>query len=96
MIDCLEAKKEAKMKVEYISTKEAETIRRQMPKSKTMEEYEGYWKQLPKGQVGKMVVGTKDGIRPQTVKSRLARAGRNLSLDTQTKRIQNTVLFWVR
>ena len=40
------------MKVEFITTKEAENIRRTMPKSKTMEEYESYWKQLPLGQVG--------------------------------------------
>jgi hypothetical protein len=84
------------MKVEYISTKEAENIKRTMPKSKTMEEYEGYLKQLPNGQVGKFEVSPKDGIKPQTIKSRLTRAGRNLSLDTQIKRIQNTVLFWVR
>ena len=84
------------MKVEYISTKEAEKIRRQMPKTKTMEEYETYWKQLPQGHVGKMVVDQKDGVRPQTIKSRLTRAGRNLNLDAQIKRVQNTVLFWIR
>jgi len=62
--------------------------------SKTMEEYEGYWKQLPKGQVGKILVGQKDGIKPQTVKNRIRRAGLYLGLDSQIKRVGNTVLFW--
>jgi len=62
--------------------------------SKTMEEYEGYWKQLPKGQVGKIRVGQKDGIKPQTVKNRIRRAGLYLGLDSQIKRVGNTVLFW--
>jgi len=83
------------MKLEFISTKEAENIRRQMPKSKTMEEYESYWKKLPQGQVGKIEVGTKDGIKPQTVKNRIKRAGIFLGLDSQIKRVGNTILFWI-
>ena len=82
------------MKVEFISTKEAESIRRTMPKSKTMEEYEGYWKQLPLGQVGKMEVATKDGIKPQAVRGRLIRASKSLKLNVETKRVGNVVLFW--
>jgi len=82
------------MRVEYISTKEAENIRRTMPKSKTMLEYESFWQQLPNGQVGKMVVSQKDGIKSNTVRSRLIRAGKSLKLDFETKRIANTVLFW--
>ncbi len=38
------------MQVEYVTKEEAETIRRKMPKSKTMEEYESYLMQLPEGQ----------------------------------------------
>lgn len=83
-----------KMKVEYVSKEEAETIRRKMPKSKTMEEYESYLKQLPDGQVGKLVVDGKDSIKPQTVRSRLNRAGKSLKLNVETKRVGNTVLFW--
>ena len=82
------------MKLEFITQQEAETIKRKMPKSKTMEEYEGYLKQLPDGQVGKIEVTTKDGIKPQTVRNRLNRASKNLELNIQTKRVGNTVLFW--
>ena len=84
------------MKVEFITTKEAESIRRTMPKSKTMQEYETYWKQLPLGQVGKMEIAPKDGIKPQAVRSRLIRAGKSLKLSFETKRIANTVLFWCK
>ncbi len=82
------------MKVEFITPEEADTIKRKMPKSKTMEEYEGYLKQLPDGQVGKIEVAQKDGIKPQTVRSRLIRAGNNLNIDVETKRVGNTILFW--
>ena len=82
------------MKLEIITKEEAEKIRRTMPKSKTMEEYEGYLKQLPDGQVGKIVVTQKDGIKPQTIRNRLTRASRNLELNIQTKRVGNTILFW--
>jgi hypothetical protein len=82
------------MKVEFITTKEAENIRRTMPKSKTMEEYEGYWKQLTDGKVGKFEVSLKDGIKPQAVRGRLIRASKSLKINVETKRIANTVLFW--
>ena len=82
------------MKLEFVTKEEAEKIRRTMPKSKTMEEYEGYLKQLPDGQVGKIVVTQKDGIKPQTIRNRLTRASRNLELNIQTKRVGNTILFW--
>jgi len=65
-----------------------------MPKSKTMEEYEGYLKQLPDGQVGKIEVAQKDNVKPQTVRARLNRASKNLGLNIQTKRVGNTILFW--
>jgi len=82
------------MKLEFITQQEAETIRRKMPKSKTMEEYEGYLNQLPDGQVGKIEVTLKDSIKPQTVRSRLVRASKNLGLSIETKRVSNVVLFW--
>jgi hypothetical protein len=82
------------MKLDFITPQEAESIRRKMPKSKTMEEYEGYLKQLPDGQVGKILVTQKDSIKPQTVRSRLNRASKNLKLDIETRRVANTVLFW--
>lgn len=82
------------MKVEFITPQEAETIRRKMPKSKTMEEYESYLMQLPDGQVGKLVVDGKDSIKPQTVRSRLNRASKSLNIDIETRRVGNTVLFW--
>ena len=65
-----------------------------MPKSKTMEEYEVYLKQLPDGQVGKIEVTLKDGVKPQTVRSRLNRAGMSLNIDVETRRVGNIVLFW--
>ena len=82
------------MKVEFITQQEAESIKRKMPKSKTMEEYEGYLRQLPEGQVGKIEVTQKDGVRPQTVRARLNRAGKSLELNIQTKRVGNVILFW--
>lgn len=82
------------MKLEFITPQEAETIKRKMPKSKTMEEYESYLKQLPDSQVGKLVVDSKDRIKPNTAKARLIRASKNLKLDIQTKRVANTILFW--
>ena len=81
------------MKVEFITTKEAENIRRTMPKSKTMLEYEGFIKQLPVGQVGKFEVTPKDG-KPNLVKSRLVRAGKSLGVGIEIKRVGNVVLFW--
>ena len=82
------------MKLEFITQEEAESIKRKMPKSRVMEEYEGYLKQLPENQVGKIEITQKDGIKPQTVRSRLVRASKNLELNIQTKRVGNTVLFW--
>ncbi len=82
------------MKLEFITPREAETIRRKMPKSKTMEEYEGYLMQLSDGQVGKLVVDSKDKIKPNTAKARLIRSSKNLKLDIETKRVANTILFW--
>ena len=82
------------MKLEYVTKEEADKIRRTMPKSKTMEEYEVYLKQLPDGQVGKIEVTLKDGVKPQTVRSRLNRAGMSLNIDVETRRVGNIVLFW--
>lgn len=82
------------MKLVFVTKEEADKIRRTMPKSKTMEEYEGYLKQLPDGQVGKIEVTQKDNVKPQTVRNRLNRAGKSLSIDIETKRIANTILFW--
>ena len=82
------------MKVEFITKEEAETIKRKMPKSKVMEEYESYLKQLPDGQVGKIEVTLKDGVKPQTVRSRLIRAGKSLNIVLEIKRVGNMVLFW--
>ena len=82
------------MKLEFITPQEAETIKRKMPKSRTMIEYEDYLKQLPDGQVGKLAVDKKDSIKANTAKARLIRASKNLKLNVQTKRVGNTVLFW--
>jgi hypothetical protein len=82
------------IKVEFITTKEAENIRRRMPKSKTVEEYEGYLKQIPDGKIGKFEVAPKDGTKPQNVRSRSVRAGKSLTLNVETKRVGNIVLFW--
>jgi hypothetical protein len=82
------------MDIKYISPQEAESIKRKMPKSKVMVEFEGYLKQLPDGQVGKIETTTKDGLKPQTVRGRLIRAGKNLNIDLETRRVGNVVLFW--
>lgn len=59
-----------------------------------MEEYEDYLKQLPEGQVSKIEVSQKNGIKPQTVRSRLNRASKNIKMDIETRKVANTVLFW--
>jgi hypothetical protein len=82
------------MKLDFITKEEAQTIRRTMPKTKVMEEFEGYLKQLPQGQVGKIIVVPKDNIKAQTIRSRLNKAGKSLKLDIQTRRVGNIVLFW--
>lgn len=82
------------MDIEYITPQEAETIKRKMPKSKVMQEYEGYLKQLPDGQVGKIEVAPKDGVRPYTVRNRLIKASRNLEMNIEVKRVSNVILFW--
>jgi len=82
------------VKLEFITPQEAETIKRKMPKSKTMIEYEDYLKQLPERQVGKLVVDKKDTIKPNTAKARLIRASKNLKLNVKTKRVESTILFW--
>ena len=82
------------MNVQYISQQDANNIKKQMPKSKTMLEYEVFWQRLPKGQIGKIDIAPKDGIKPNTVRSRLIRAGKSLKLNVETKRVGNTVLFW--
>ena len=82
------------MKVEFITPQEADSIKRTMPKSKTILEYEDYLKQLPEGQVGKIEVTQKD-VKLQTVRARLNRASKNLELYIQTKRVGNIVLFWI-
>jgi UDP-3-O-[3-hydroxymyristoyl] glucosamine N-acyltransferase len=82
------------VKLEFITIQEAESIKRKMPKSKTMMEYEDYLKQLPEKQVGKLVVDKKDTIKPNTAKARLIRASKNLKLNVQTKRVGSTILFW--
>jgi hypothetical protein len=82
------------MKLDFITQEEAQTIRRTMPKTKIQEEYEGYLRQLPDGHVGKIVVALKDNVKPQTVRSRLNKAGKSLKLEIQTRRVGNVVLFW--
>jgi hypothetical protein len=87
-------RQEVIMKLEFITQEEAESIKRKMPKSKVMEEYEDYIKQLPENRVGRIEVTQKDGVKPQTVRARLNRASKNLEMDIQTRRVANTVLFW--
>ena len=82
------------MKLKFITPEAADSIKRQMPKSRVMEEFEGYLKELPDGQVGKIEVTQKDSVKPQTVRARLNRASKNLELNIETKRVGNTVLFW--
>ena len=82
------------MNVQYISQQDANNIKKQMPKSKTMLEYEVFWQRLPKGQIVKIDIAPKDGIKPNTVRSRLIRASKCLKLTAKTKRVGNVVLFW--
>jgi len=82
------------MKLDFITPEQADSYKRKMPKSKVMLEYEGYVKQLPEGQVGKIEIDKKEFINPTTVKVRLIRAGKNLGISIKTRRVENVVLFW--
>jgi len=82
------------MKLEFITSEQAKHYKRKMPKSKVMQEYEGYLQQLPEGQIGKIEIDKVDCINPTTVKVRLIRAGRNLGMDIKLRRVENVVLFW--
>lgn len=83
------------MNIEFITQQEADSIKRKMPKSKIMLEYEGYLKQLTGGQVGKIDVSKKDDVKPYTVRNRLIKASKNLEMNIEVKRIGNTILFWI-
>ncbi len=82
------------MKLDFITPEQANNYKRKIPKSKVMLEYEGYVKQLPEGQVGKIEIDKKEFINPTTVKVRLIRAGKNLGISIKTRRVENVVLFW--
>ena len=82
------------MNIEFITKEQAETIKRKMPKSKIQIEYEGYLRQLPDGQVGKIEVSKKDDVKPYTIRNRMMKASRNLEMNIEIKRIGNTILFW--
>ena len=82
------------MNIEFITKEQAETIKRKMPKSKIQIEYEGYLRQLPDGQVGKIEVSKKDDVKPYTIRNRMMKASMNLEMNIEIKRIGNTILFW--
>ncbi len=82
------------MKLDFITPEQAQSYKRKMPKSKVMQEYEGYLQQLPEGQIGKLEIDKKDYTNPTTVKVRLIRAGRSLGMDIKTRRIEKVILFW--
>lgn len=82
------------MKNEYITFQQADKLTRKMPKSEVAKEYENYIKQLPQGQVGQITVDKKDGIKSNTAKARLIRAGRALGIELETKRVGTVVQYW--
>jgi hypothetical protein len=82
------------MKIDFITQQEADSIKRKMPKTKTMLEYEGYLKQLPDGQVGKIETTQKDDVKPYTIRNRLIKASKSLEMRIEVKRIGSTILFW--
>ena len=82
------------MKLEFITQEQAEAIKRKMPKTKVMQEYEDYLRRLPDKQVGRIEVSAKDDVKPYTIRNRLIRANKNLEIDIEVKRIGNVILFW--
>jgi len=82
------------MNIEFITQQEADGIKRKMPKSKIILEYEGYLKQLTDGQVGKIETTQKDDVKPYTIRNRLIKASRNLEMNIEVKRVNNVILFW--
>jgi hypothetical protein len=66
--------------------------RRVRGKSKLLEEYENYIKELPKGKVGRLTIGDN---KPVTIKNRLKRARESLNMDDLViKRIGDHIVFW--
>ena len=82
------------MKLEYLPISQLDMFKRKMPKSKVMEEYEGYIKDLQDGQLGRILVTKKDDVKPATVKTRLVRAAKSLNISIKIKRVGNEVIFW--
>ncbi len=79
--------------MQYISSEASEQFKRSMPKSKVMEEYEKYLRDLPKGKVGQLAVTRSE--KPQTIKNRVVRAARSLNMtDLKVKRVGDNILVW--
>lgn len=82
------------VKIEYIPIEEAKAFRRSKKKSPVVEEYESLLLNLPEGQAG-MLDAKKEKEKPLTIRNRLIRVGKSLSVaDLQVKRTGDIVSFW--
>ena len=80
--------------IEYTTIEEAKALRRSKKKSPIVEEYESLLLNLPEGQAG-MLDAKKEKEKPLTMRNRLIRVGKSLSVaDLQVKRTGDIVSFW--
>ncbi|MFC1955185.1 hypothetical protein ACFLWZ_01385 [Chloroflexota bacterium] len=80
--------------IDYISVDEAKSLKRSMKKSPIVEEYESLLVNLPEGKAGK-IDAKKEKEKPQTIKNRLIRVGKSLTMtDLNVKRVGDIVSFW--
>lgn len=80
-------------KIELVPINEALNAKRQVKKSKVVQEVEETLKKLPEGQAGKIVAKTE---KPQTVKNRIQRVVNSLGMKkiVTVKRKGDTVYFY--
>lgn len=79
-------------KIEFVPIKEALSAKREVKKSKVVQEVEAKLKELTPGQSGKIVAKTE---KPQTVKNRVFRVVKMLGMKNVTvKRIGDVIYFY--
>jgi len=82
------------VEVDYTTIEEAKSLRRSMTKRPIVQEYESLLLNLPEGKAGK-IDAKKEKEKPQTVKNRLVRVGKYLSMtDLKVRRVGDIVSFW--
>ena len=82
------------VQVDYTTIDEAKALRRSMTKRPIVQAYESALLDLPEGKAGK-IDAKKEKEKPQTVRNRLVRVGKSLSMsDLKVRRVGDVVSFW--